>query len=157
MTRHFESKSTKSLVKESLAEIVASCSKLLFCKVTRKTTQKGPTLNAKFNPLHLYHLKNLQDPGFIQGEIQCGGVGCVNFDKILFLFWLQFFIMSLGPLMINKKFQLDRYSPSYQEIEIQSVGKHPKRSNENVSIFSPNVWADAFNWSFRLTYYPQAF
>ena len=84
-------------------------------------------------------------------------VGCVNFDKILFLFRLQFFIMSLGPLMINKKFQLDRYSPSYQEIEIQSVGKHPKRSNENVCIFSPNVWADAFNWSFRLTYYPQAF
>ena len=65
MTRHFEPKKTKSLVKESLAEIVARCSKLLFCKVTRETTQKGPTSNAKFNPLHLSQLKNLLDPGLI--------------------------------------------------------------------------------------------
>ena len=65
MTRHFEPIKTKSLVKESHAEIVASCSKLLFCKVTRESTQKGPTSNAKFNPLHLSEHKNLLDPGLI--------------------------------------------------------------------------------------------
>ena len=53
MTRHFEPKKNRSLEKESLAEIVASCSKLLFCKVTRETTQKGPTSNVKFYPLRL--------------------------------------------------------------------------------------------------------
>ena len=52
---------------------MARCSELQFCKVTRETTQKGPTLNAKFNLLHLYHLKNHLDPGFIQVEIQRGG------------------------------------------------------------------------------------
>ena len=78
MTRPFESKKTKGLVKESLAEIVARCSKLQFCKVTRETTQKGPTLNAKFNPLHLYHLKNLLDLGLIYGEIQRRGAQLVG-------------------------------------------------------------------------------
>ena len=73
MTRHFEPKRTKSLVKESLARIVASCSKLFFCKVTRETTQKGPTSNAKFDRLHLSQLKNLSYPGLIYGEIQYRG------------------------------------------------------------------------------------
>ena len=65
MTRHFEPKKSRSLEKESLAEIVASCSKLLFCKVTRETTQKGPTSNVKFYPLHLSQAKKLLDPGLI--------------------------------------------------------------------------------------------
>jgi len=52
-------------VKEILAEIVASCSKLLFCKVTRETTQKGPTYNAKLNPLHLSQTKNPLEPGLM--------------------------------------------------------------------------------------------
>ena len=84
------------------------------------------------------------------------GLGCVNFDNILFLFRLQFFIMSVGPYMTTKKFQLDRYSPSHQEIDDQSARKRPQRSNKNLCSFSLNVWAGALNWSFRLTYYPQA-
>ena len=58
-------KKNRSLVKESLAKIVASCSKLLFCKVTKEITQKGPTSNVKFYPLHLTQNKNLLDPGLI--------------------------------------------------------------------------------------------
>ena len=75
MTRHLEPKKTKSLDKESLAEIVARCSKLLFCKVTRETTQKGPTSNVKFYPLHLSQAKNLLDPGLILDKIQRRGLG----------------------------------------------------------------------------------
>ena len=75
ITRNFEPKNNRSLVKESLAEIVDSCSKLLFCKVTRETTQKGPTSNVKFYPLHLSQAKNLLDPGLILDKIQRRGFG----------------------------------------------------------------------------------
>ena len=37
------------------------------------------TLNEKFNPLHLSQLKNLLDPGLIQGKIQRGGAALFFF------------------------------------------------------------------------------
>ena len=86
IARHFEPGKTNSLVKDSLAQIVGSSSKPLFCKVTRETKQKGPTSNANFNHLHLSQLKNLLDPGFIEGEIQRMLLSLFFFSKIS-VFW----------------------------------------------------------------------
>ena len=67
MKTQFEPKKIKSSLKESLAQIVASCTKLPIFKVIRETTQNGPTMKAKFNPLHLSQTKNLLDLGLIYG------------------------------------------------------------------------------------------
>ena len=52
---------TKKSMFGSLVKLVATCSKLHFCKVTSEITQNGQLSNCNRDPLHLFKWTNLLD------------------------------------------------------------------------------------------------